>query len=210
MQVVFQDPDSSLNPRMAAGRIVEEPLLIHRRGTRPERRARVEELFRLVGLDLSLANRRPQEMSGGQRQRLGVARALALEPALVVADEPVSALDLSVQAQVVNLLVDLQERLGLTYLFIAHDLRVVRRICGRVAVMCRGRVVEMGSTATLFGSPAHPYTRALLSAIPQVRTTARTGSCGVSARARRLEWDAEGTDLALPLRQVEDGHWARV
>jgi oligopeptide transport system ATP-binding protein len=165
MQVVFQDPFSSLNPRMRAGAIVEEPLVIHRAGDRHARRARVEELFRLVGLDPDGIRRYPHAFSGGQRQRIGLARALALNPSFIVADEPVSALDVSVQAQVVNLLVDLQEQLGLTYLFIAHDLRLVERICTRVAVMYRGRIVECGETASVFASPAHPYTKALLASL---------------------------------------------
>ena len=166
MQIVFQDPYSSLNPRMRVGDIVEEPLIIHRIGRKPERRARVAELFELVGLDRSQLARYPHQFSGGQRQRIGLARALALNPSLIIADEPVSALDVSVQAQVINLLMDLQDRLKLTYLFIAHDLRLVRHICSRVAVMYLGKIVEMGATEALFAAPAHPYTRALLSAIP--------------------------------------------
>jgi len=140
-QIVFQDPYSSLNPRMRVGAIVEEPLIIHRVGDRDARQARVRQLFELVGLDPVMVSKYPHEFSGGQRQRIGLARAIALEPALIVCDEPVSALDVSVQAQVVNLLLDLQKRLSLTYLFIAHDLRLVRQICDRVAVMYRGRLV---------------------------------------------------------------------
>jgi ABC-type oligopeptide transport system ATPase subunit len=166
MQIVFQDPYSSLNPRMRVGTIVEEPLVIHKMGSKAARRARVAELFELVGLDPSQLSKYPHQFSGGQRQRIGLARALALSPTLIIADEPVSALDVSVQAQVINLLMDLQQRLKLTYLFIAHDLRLVRHICSRVAVMYLGRIVEMGPTARLFEAPAHPYTRALLSAIP--------------------------------------------
>src|SRR5437773_2642823 len=166
MQIVFQDPYSSLNPRMRARQIVEEPLIIHRLGDRAERRERVAELFGLVGLEPSHLERYPHEFSGGQRQRIGLARALALNPSFLVLDEPVSALDVSVQAQVVNLLMDLQDRLKLTYLFIAHDLRLVEHICSRIAVMFLGKVVEMGPTASLFNAPQHPYTRALLSAIP--------------------------------------------
>lgn len=201
MQIVFQDPYSSLNPRMRAGDIVEEPLIIHRAGTKAERRERVAELFRLVGLDPSQLARYPREFSGGQRQRIGLARALALTPSFIIADEPVSALDVSVQAQVVNLLMDLQARLRLTYLFIAHDLRLVRHICNRVAVMYRGRIVEMGETGLLFDAPAHPYTRALLSAIP-VPDPAAPG--------RRIALDETSFDRAASLREVATGHWAAI
>ncbi len=201
MQIVFQDPYSSLDPRMRAGAIVEEPLAIHRLGTRAERRARVVELFRLVGLDPAHLERYPDAFSGGQRQRIGLARALALNPSLVIADEPVSALDVSVQAQVVNLLVDLQRRLGLTYLLIAHDLRLVERICTRVAVMYRGRIVEIGDTPLLFADPRHPYTRALLSAIPVPDP---------DAPRRRIALDAPHLRLESELAEVAPGHWAAV
>jgi oligopeptide transport system ATP-binding protein len=201
MQIVFQDPYSSLNPRMRVGNIVEEPLIIHRIGSRMERRARVAELFQLVGLDPTQLARYPHQFSGGQRQRIGLARALALNPSLLIADEPVSALDVSVQAQVVNLLMELQERLNLTYLFIAHDLRLVRHICSRVAVMYRGRIVEMGTTESLFEAPAHPYTRALLSAIPVPDPT---------AARQRITLDPESFDRTAGLREVGAGHWAAV
>ncbi len=168
MALIFQDPYSSLDPRQSAGSIVGEPLKIHdMAGTSFEYRDRVEELFRIVGLDPSMADRFPHEFSGGQRQRIGVARALACEPSLVVCDEPISALDVSIQAQVINLLEELQQGLkGLSYLFIAHDLAVVRHISDRVAVMYLGRIVEVTDSQTLYKNPLHPYTIALLSAVP--------------------------------------------
>ena len=167
IQVIFQDPYGSLNPRMRAGAIVREPLDIHRIGAgRAERDERVAALLRRVGLDPSMRDRYPHEFSGGQRQRIGVARALALQPRLIVADEPVSALDVSVQAQVINLLMELQEEFGIAYLFIAHDLAVVERLADRVAVMYLGRIVESASREEIFKNPLHPYTRALLQAIP--------------------------------------------
>jgi len=166
MQIVFQDPYGSLNPRMRVETIVGEGLLIHRIGTRAERRAKVRELLDLVGLPPEAATRYPHEFSGGQRQRIGIARALALGPKFVVADEAVSALDVSIQAQILNLLQDLQRRLSLTLLFISHDLRVVEHIADRVAIMYLGRIVEEGSRAVVYGAARHPYTRALLSAVP--------------------------------------------
>jgi ABC-type oligopeptide transport system ATPase subunit len=201
MQIVFQDPYSSLNPRMRVSDVVEEPLIIHKLGSRPERRERVRQLFALVGLNPDHLQRYPHEFSGGQRQRIGLARALALNPSLIIADEPVSALDVSVQAQVVNLLMELQERLKLTYLFIAHDLRLVEHICNRVAVMYLGKIVEMGATAKLFASPQHPYTKALLSAIPVPDP---------DAARHRIVLDPASFDRETPLREVTTGHFAAV
>ena len=201
MQIVFQDPYSSLNPRMRVRDIVEEPLVIHRLGTRQERRHRVAELFELVGLEPDHLSRYPHEFSGGQRQRIGIARALALSPAFIIADEAVSALDVSIQAQVVKLLLDLRERLQLTYLFIAHDLRLVENICSRVAVMYRGKIVEMGDTGAIFAAPQHPYTRALLSAIPVLDP---------DAPRHRVELAPDSFDHNAALSRVGEGHWAAV
>ena len=201
MQIVFQDPYSSLNPRMRAREMVEEPLIIHRLGGHPARRERVAELFHLVGLDPAHLERYPHEFSGGQRQRIGLARALALSPSFMVLDEPVSALDVSVQAQVINLLLDLQRRLRLTYLFIAHDLRLVEHICSRMAVMYLGKIVEVGTASALFADPRHPYTRALLSAIPVPDP---------DAPRRRLALDPALVDRDAALKQIAAGHWAAV
>jgi peptide/nickel transport system ATP-binding protein len=166
MQMVFQDPYSSLNPRRRVADLLAEPLKVHGKRSRAEIKERVAELMRLVELQPDHLNRFPHEFSGGQRQRIGIARAIALEPSLVVADEPVSALDVSIQAQIVNLFADLQDRLGLTYVFIAHDLSVVRQVSTRTAVMYLGSIVESGPTEEIFNSPRHPYSEALISAVP--------------------------------------------
>jgi oligopeptide transport system ATP-binding protein len=166
MQMIFQDPYASLNPRMSVGRIIGEPLEIHNIGNAKSQKERIQELLKVVGLNPYFVNRYPHEFSGGQRQRIGIARALATNPSFIVADEPISALDVSIQAQVVNLLDDLKEELGLTYLFIAHDLSMVRYISDRVAVMYLGRIVELADRDEIYEHPLHPYTQALLSAIP--------------------------------------------
>jgi ABC-type oligopeptide transport system ATPase subunit len=199
IQPVFQDPYESLNPRLPVGESVAEPLLVHRIDTAAHRQARVEELLDQVGLDPSLLGRRPGELSGGQRQRIALARALALGPRLVVLDEPVSALDASVGAQIVNLLMRLQRDLGLALLFITHDLRLVRHMTTRVAVMRAGRIVETAETEALFAAPLHPYTRTLLAAADPSRPANLAPPDG-----------HEPNDVGTPLREVTRGHWARV
>lgn len=225
MQVIFQDPYSSLNPRMTAGSIVGEPLLVQ--GLAPGQRAyreRVAELLSLVGLRTSMADRFPHEFSGGQRQRIGVARALAVNPQFVVCDEPVSALDVSIQAQIVNLLEELQEKFDLTYLFIAHDLSVVRHISDRVAVMYLGHIMEIAVRDVIYASPLHPYTQALLSAVPipdpevdsQRKRIPLTGEvpsplnppAGCVFHPRCHMATAECREVVPELREVQAGHWA--
>jgi oligopeptide/dipeptide ABC transporter ATP-binding protein len=224
LQMIYQDPYASLNPRMSAGEIVAEPLIIHGVGSGAKERAeRVADLFRRVGLRPEHIYSYPHEFSGGQRQRIGIARALALSPDVIVGDEPVSALDVSIQAQIINLLMDLQDELGLTYLFVAHDLAVVEHISHRVAVMYLGRIVELTDKAQLFEAPLHPYTEALLSAVPIARSGARKrrriilkgdvpspinppSGCHFHTRCpyahKRCQVEAP------PLRQVTVGHWA--
>ena len=221
MQMIFQDPFSSLNPRMTVGDIVAEPLLIHRMGDRSEREDKVVEMLKKVGLKPEHRQRYPHAFSGGQRQRIGIARALIMHPSLVVADEAVSALDVSVQAQVINLLKDLQEEFHLTYIFVAHDLSVVRHISDRVAVMYAGKIVELADTAKLFADPRHPYTKALLSAIPHTDPDIRMEFAlggevadpgrlppGCSFHPRCPDCFAPCKDSAPPLLNVEAGRLA--
>lgn len=224
VQMVFQDPAESLNARHTVGQILEEPLLVHQEGTSPERKKRVGELLSLVGLPTNATDRYPFEFSGGQRQRIGIARALALNPNLLVLDEPVSALDLSIRSQVLNLLMDLKERLGLTCLFIAHDLSVVRHLCDRIAVMYLGKVVEIAKADELISNPLHAYTRALIDAIPRPDPLQKGNFCALSGeipspinpppgcpfghRMGALRYP-ESIGKELLLKEIEDGHWVQ-
>jgi oligopeptide/dipeptide ABC transporter ATP-binding protein len=223
MQMIYQDPYASLNPRMSAGEIVGEPLIIHQVGTPQERRERAAALFERVGLRPEAMNAYPHEFSGGQRQRIGIARALALNPELIVGDEPVSALDVSIQAQIINLLMDLQDEFKLSYLFVAHDLAVVEHISHRVAVMYLGRIVEMTDKTSLFEMPLHPYTEALLSAVPIPKSSARGRTrvilkCDVPSPINppsgchfhaRCPYAMARCRQDVPvLREVTPGHWA--
>ncbi|NDW04975.1 ABC transporter ATP-binding protein [Jiella pacifica] len=202
MQVVFQDPYAALNPRMTVGDFVAEPLIVHKLAKGSERADRTAELFRRVGLDPAFMKRYPHEFSGGQRQRVNIARAVAMEPSFIVADEPITALDVSIQAQIVNLFQDLQESLGIAYLFVAHDLSMVRYLCHRVAVMLRGRIVEMAPTEAIFTDARHPYTRALLSAIP-------VPDPDIEANRRHLAYDVDANPPApdAALREVGPDHF---
>lgn len=222
MQIIFQDPYASLNPRMTIGAVIEEPLLIHNLFPHPkERFDRVRELIRLVGLREEALARYPHEFSGGQRQRVGIARALAVNPELIICDEPVSALDVSIQAQVINLLMELQQKLGLTYVFIAHDLKVVEHVSTRVAVMYLGKIVELTSADELYRNPLHPYTKALLSAIPVPNPGARkeriilkgdvpspmNPPSGCQFHPRCPIASEECRQNEPQLREVSPGHW---
>jgi ABC-type oligopeptide transport system ATPase subunit len=202
IQMIFQDPMASLDPRMSVEAILAEPFHIHRLARGADLKERVAQLLQSVGLPADYRLRFPHELSGGQRQRVGIARALALDPQLVIADEPVSALDVSVRAQIVNLLREFQERRGLSYLFIAHDLALVKRISHRVAVMRRGRIAEVAPTSLLFENPRHPYTQALLAAVPSVRPKHR--------KTRPLPAADREEDEAHPLREIAPGHWAAI
>jgi peptide/nickel transport system ATP-binding protein/oligopeptide transport system ATP-binding protein len=222
MQIIFQDPYSSLNPRQTVGRIIGEGLVIHKIGTTVERKERVRRIMEVVGLRPELINRYPHEFSGGQRQRIGIARALALHPELVICDEPLSALDVSIQAQVINLLKDLQQEFNLTYLFISHDLSVVRHISDRVAVMYLGQVVELAEAVELFSNPGHPYTRALLEAIPLLdpnRPKKRWKQANESSvqvlpescifQPRCPQAEPECQKISPELHEISPGHWVK-
>jgi oligopeptide/dipeptide ABC transporter ATP-binding protein len=222
MQIIFQDPYGSLDPRMTVSEILDEPLRIHRAGDRAARARRVADLLDVVGLRKEYAGRYPHEFSGGQRQRIGIARALALKPRFIVCDEPVSALDVSIQAQIVNLMLDLQKDFGLTYLFIAHDLGVVKHVADRVAVMYLGRIVETADKASLYRSPQHPYTQALLAAVPIPRPSAKQALAplkgeipspsnpppGCHFHTRCPHAQERCREEAPPLRRLAQGHWA--
>lgn len=205
LQIIFQDPYASLNPRMRVGDFVGEPLVVHGVASGSELEHRVAELFAMVGLEPAFARRYPHEFSGGQRQRVCIARAIALKPRFIVADEPITALDVSIQAQIVNLLRDLQEQLQLSYLFISHDLGMVRYLCHRVAVMLRGRVVEIGPTDAIFGGARHPYTRSLLSAAP-------VPDPDIERERQRIAFDTAGfnPDQVAPLTEVAPDHFVRL
>jgi peptide/nickel transport system ATP-binding protein/oligopeptide transport system ATP-binding protein len=222
MQIIFQDPYSSLNPRQTVGRIIGEGLLIHNIGTPVEQKERVRQIMEVVGLRPEQINRYPHEFSGGQRQRIGIARALALHPELVICDEPLSALDVSIQAQVINLLKDLQQEFKLTYLFISHDLSVVRHISDRVAVMYLGQVVELAEAVELFRNPGHPYTRALLEAIPlldpnrpkkhwvapmETSKAALPEFCIFQPRCPQSKPECE--KISPELQEISPGHWVK-
>ncbi|NLZ93698.1 MAG: dipeptide ABC transporter ATP-binding protein [Firmicutes bacterium] len=221
MQIVFQDPYGCLDPRKTVGQLISRPLELHRYGTKEEIRKRTKELMELVGLRPEYYGRYPHEFSGGQRQRIGIARAIALNPQFVVCDEPVSALDVSIQAQVINLMKDLQEKFDLTYLFISHDLRVVRYICDRVIVMYLGRIMEIADSDELYARPVHPYTKALLSAIPEVTKERRVrervrlqgdvpspinipGGCRFHTRCPQCQEICKTTEP--PIKDLGDGH----
>ncbi|MEM9133767.1 MAG: ATP-binding cassette domain-containing protein [Actinomycetota bacterium] len=202
MQMIFQDPHACLNPRMTVGSIIEEPLQVHSRLPKAQQGERIRELLEIVGLNRQFVNRYPHEFSGGQRQRIGIARALAVEPDFIVADEPISALDVSIQAQVVNLLQDLQRELQLTYLFIAHDLSMIRYICNRVAVMYKGKIVEYAETDELYNNPVHPYTQVLLSSVPIPDPDKERG------RERKiLKADFDYTERDSSMTEVSPGHF---
>jgi oligopeptide transport system ATP-binding protein len=223
MQMVFQDPFSSLNPRMTVGETVSEPMLVHGLAKAAESHVRAAELFRIVGLNPDMLDRFPHEFSGGERQRIGIARALAAEPDFIVCDEPVSALDVSIQAQIVNLFEALRDRLGLTYVFIAHDLAVVRHLSDRIAVMYLGQIVEIASKLALYAAPMHPYTQALLSAVPVPERAVEARRQGIALQGevpsplhppigcrlhpRCPKARADCRVVAPMLRQQEESHW---